>query len=279
LIGTHHCLTLVYSKEENAIVERMNKEINRHLRALTYDNTTLENYPQSLPFVQRIINSNYSDRLKISASQLLFGNVLNLDRGIFLPEAERLVAETKPLSRHMSKMLKMQDSLLKASAKELLRTDLLHVSAKQLQTPTEYPIDSYVLVHYRSGHLPSRLHTSWRGPMRVVAVNNSRYTLYDLVKNIEKDYHVSDMKPFRYDPSVVNPLDVARRDHMEFFVESILDHRGTQSRSTAEFLVKWQDYPNSANSWEPYSSLRDVVVLHDYLKLKKLHRLLNKQHR
>ena len=35
----------------------------------------------------------------------------------------------------------------------------------------------------------------------------------------------------------------------------------------------------SANSWEPYSSLRDVVVLHDYLKLKKLHRLLNKQHR
>ena len=62
----------------------MNKEINRHLRALAYDNTSLENYAQSLPFVQRILNSNHSDRLKISASQLLFGNVLNLDRGIFL---------------------------------------------------------------------------------------------------------------------------------------------------------------------------------------------------
>ena len=134
-------------------------------------------------------------------------------------------------------------------------------------------------MHYRSGNPPSRLHTSWRGPMRVVAVNNSRYTLYDLVKNIEGDYHVSDIKPFRYDSSVVNPLDVARRDHMEFFAESILDHRGTQSRSTSEFLVKWQDYPNSANSWEPYSSLRDVVVLHNYLKLKKLNRLLNKQYR
>ena len=84
--------------------------------------------------MQRIINSDHSDRLKISASQLLFGNVLNLDRGIFLPVAERIVSD-KPLSTHMSKMLKMQDSLLKASAKELLRTDLLHVSAKQLQTP------------------------------------------------------------------------------------------------------------------------------------------------
>ena len=114
---------------------------------------------------------------------------------------------------------------------------------------------------------------------KATAVNNSRYTLYDLVKNIEKDHHVSDMKPFRYDPSVVNPLDVARRDQMEFFVVSILDHRGTESRSTSEFLVRWQDYPNSANSWEPYSSLHDVVVLHDYLKLKKMNRLLNKQHR
>ena len=72
LIGTQHCLTLAYSKEENAIVERMNKEVNRHLRALTFDNVTLEDYKTSLPFVQRILNSNHSDRLKISSSQLRF---------------------------------------------------------------------------------------------------------------------------------------------------------------------------------------------------------------
>ena len=93
-------------------------------------------------------------------------------------------------------MLKMQDSLLKASAKELLRTDLLHVSAKKLQTPKVYPINSYVPVHYRSGSPPTRLHTSWRGPMRVISGSNSRYTLYDLVSNKEKDYHVSDLKEF-----------------------------------------------------------------------------------
>ena len=37
-VGIEQCLTLAYSKEENAIVERFNKEINRHLRALTFDN-------------------------------------------------------------------------------------------------------------------------------------------------------------------------------------------------------------------------------------------------
>jgi hypothetical protein len=97
-----------------------------YLRALTFHNVTLDDYSTSLPFVQRILNSNHSDRLKISAAELLFGNVLKLDRGIFLPPSERLAIEGKHLSKHMSDFLKMQDSLLKASAKELLRTDLLH---------------------------------------------------------------------------------------------------------------------------------------------------------
>ena len=46
-------------------------------------------YKKSLPFVKRILNSNHSDRLKISASQMLFGNMLNLDKGIFTPISER----------------------------------------------------------------------------------------------------------------------------------------------------------------------------------------------
>jgi transposase InsO family protein len=73
LVGVQHCLTLAYSKKEN-YVERMNKEINRHLRALTYDNLSLDNYKDSLPFVQRILNSNHSDRLKISAADLLWSS-------------------------------------------------------------------------------------------------------------------------------------------------------------------------------------------------------------
>ena len=90
------------------------------------------------------------------------------------------------------------------------------------QNPTEFPINSYVLVHYRSGSPPTRLHTAWRGPMRVVSGSYSRYILYDLITTREKEYHVSNMKQFLYDPLLVDPVDVARRDRMEFFVESIV---------------------------------------------------------
>jgi Chromo (CHRromatin Organisation MOdifier) domain len=262
LAGTQHCLTLAYSEEENAIVERMNKEVNRHPQALTFDNVTLADYSTSLPLVQRILNLSHSDRLKISAAELLFGNVLKLDRGTFLPPSERLAIESKPLPKYMSDFLKMQDSLLKSSAKELLRTDLLHQTQCQIAQLVEYPPNSYVLVHYRDGSPPSCLHTHWRCPIKVVSGENSRYTLYDLITQKSSIYHVSTMKPFPYDPAITNPLDVARRDHMEYFVKEIRSHRGSHQRSKIEFLVSWLNYPECENSWESYANLRDVDKLH-----------------
>ena len=110
-------------------MKRYNEEINRHLRTLTSENFSSTDYKKSLPFVQRILNSNYSDRLKISASQMIFGNMLHLDKEIFTPQSERLSA-SKPLSKYTSDLLVVQDNLLKASAEELLRTDLLHMTTK-----------------------------------------------------------------------------------------------------------------------------------------------------
>ena len=57
---------------------------------------------------------------------MLFGNMLNLDKGIFTPISER-----SSLSRYMSDLLAILDNLLKASAEELLRTDLLHMTTKE----------------------------------------------------------------------------------------------------------------------------------------------------
>jgi hypothetical protein len=182
---------------------------------------------------------------------------------------------SKPLSKHMSDMLAMQDSLLKASAKELLRTDLLHLSSMEQAKHTEYEPNSYVLVHYRTGAPPTRLHTFWRGPMQVVSGKDSRYLLKDLISHKEKEYHVSDMKPFIFDPSKTNPIDIARRDHLEFFVDKVFGHRGdVKSKRDLEFHVKWLDYDESHDSWEPYSALRDTSQLHEYLRLHKLEKLI-----
>ena len=98
---------------------------------------------------------------------MLFGNTLNLDKGIFLPQSEHSLA-SKSLSQYMSDLLAIQDKLLKESAEELLRTDLLHMTTKEQNIHEEYSPDSYVLVQYCTGLPPTRLHTNWKGPMRVI---------------------------------------------------------------------------------------------------------------
>ena len=216
---------MVYSSQENAIVERCNKEINRHLRALIFEKNSLDDYKESLPFVQRILNSNLSDRTRISSADLLFGKMINLDFGLFVTPEERKVLISLPLHEYMSKLLAIQDSLIAAAKTQLLNTDEMHISSHTAEQ-YQFPIDSFVLVRYRKQTPPSRLHSLWRGPLRVLNTKNSQYTLLDLITQKKRVYHISDMKPFRFDPTQTDPQDVARHDYLEFFVEQILEHRG-----------------------------------------------------
>ena len=87
--------------------------------------------------------------------------------------------------------------------------------------------------------------------MRVIKGLNSRYTLLDLITGIEKNYHVSDMKPFVFDSALVDPLDIVRRDQMEFFIEKISDHREKLSqRKSFQFFFSWMGYDQSYDFWK-----------------------------
>ena len=82
-----------------------------------------------------------------------------------------------------------------------------------------------------------------KGPTKVIRGCNSRNTLLDLITDKETDFHVSDMKPFVFDSAAVDPLNVARRDYMKYFVDKILQHRGNPKRSSnMKFEVGWLDY-------------------------------------
>ena len=273
LVGSDHCLTLAYSKEENSIVERANKEINRHIRAYTFDTNNAKDYKLAIPLVMRILNTAFSDRTKLSASNLLFGNALDLNRGIFLPNPVRDDVNI-PLSQSASLMLKIQKDLMDKSRFLVKQQDLKHLASYDTKR-TEFPLDSYVLVRWREGQPPSRLHCRWKGPMRVVSFTKSEYILLDLITNKEKSYHISDIKEFLCDLRRVNPVDIARKDYSEFFISKILNHRGNTKRvSSLEFLVEWVGYDESENSWEPWKNLREVSQLHDYLTQTGLQKLI-----
>jgi hypothetical protein len=86
------------------------------------------------------------------------------------------------------------------------------------------------------------------------------------------------MKPFRFDPLVTNPIDIARKDYLEFFIEEILDMKGDGKRvSTFSFLVKWLGYDDIQNSWEPWKNVRDTDKVHEYLRANNMANFIPKK--
>ena len=213
LVGTEHCLTLAYSKEENALVERANKEVNRHLRAFTFDASTVDNWRFALPMVQRIMNSTYSDRTKLSSANILFGGAINLDRGIIVP-APDTIEGAQPLSDYMKSLLESQNRIIAIARNNILFADNAHIGNYHAAR-TDYAPDSYVLIKYREGAAPSRLHCPWKGPLRVVSGSGSKFILLDLINNKEKEYHVTDIKPFFFNPITTDPVEITRKDYLE----------------------------------------------------------------
>ena len=88
------------------------------------------------------------------------------------------------------------------------------------------------------------------------------------------------MKPFIFNTDLVDPVDVARRDYMEFFIENVISYRGNLKRKTElEFQVMWLGYDETHNSWEPYANLRDSDQLHVFLRQNNLLRLIPRKFR
>jgi hypothetical protein len=135
-----------HSKEENAIVERANKEVMRHLRAWVFDKRIKTLWSRFLPFVMRIINTKRHNTTKVTPVELMYGTLTPLiERSIFDDWSPSQV-ERLNLSDWMKKMLKAQQILLKIAADNQILHDNLHLTKKSANGPvTEYPVTASYL--------------------------------------------------------------------------------------------------------------------------------------
>ena len=87
LWGVRHVKTTPYSHEENGIVERVNKEVMRHLRNILFNVKVLEKWDEYLPHAERIINSTKHSETGHPPAELLFGKAVDLNRHVtYVPE-------------------------------------------------------------------------------------------------------------------------------------------------------------------------------------------------
>jgi hypothetical protein len=131
------------------------------------------------------MNSSYNRRTEIAPFQILFGNSVDLGRGILTP-FEEILPEPIPLTKTSSDLLSLQSHYIKIARDILISSDLEHNSNNSAQH-TEFEPETYVLVKNRS-EPDTRLHTFWRGPTKVIKSHQGQYTLLDLVTLKEKEY-------------------------------------------------------------------------------------------
>lgn len=256
-----------YSHEENAMVERANKEVMRHVRNIVFDKKTVDDWRFNLPQVQRIMNASVNQSIGCAPADILYGGAITLDRGILVaPRTETPL--NVPLSTWLANRLSMQTKIIAKAQEVQRRAQNMHESLIPPRL-TSFPVGSYVLVDYPDNALrrgpPSKFLPFRQGPMLVEERVGTKYTLRNLNTKKLKDFHVSLLREFIYDPEYTDPEAVAMTDAHLFEVESILSHKGNIKRKTGlTFKVKFVG--DDVIYEEPWSNLRRNTVLHAYLR-------------
>jgi hypothetical protein len=281
LIDTNHTTILPYSHEENSIVERANKEVMRHIRAIIYDRQLKNKWSSILPLVQRIMNASKNATTGISPARIIYGNNIDLDRSLF---KEHATVKEQDISDYMLDLIDSQSRIIAIAQESQRLANEKHIRKNTKDMETTFPIGSYVL----EGHLdkthfdrPDKLASLYKGPFRIVSNDaNQRYTLQSLLDMSLHVVHAKHLQPFEYDPAFVNPVDIARHANGEFVIDKIIDIRGNRNkwkrylRTDLELLVRWSGYDESNDSWEPYKEIRKTEKFIDFCNQNELKYLI-----
>jgi hypothetical protein len=279
LLASTNEFTTAYSSEENGIVERANKEVLRHLRALVFKTRVKDQWSfKDLPIIQRIFNTQEKSSTGVSPADLVLTNAIHMQTNLYSPtDSAKAIETSTPISEVLDKMTAQQSILLKAAQKTQSTLDSHHI-AQHAPNYTDYPINSYILYIVPIG--PSdKLELKHRGPYQVVNKLDSIYTIQDLVDGKFITTHINNLREFHYDLGRTNPIDIAVQNRGEFSIDSILEHRGDrQRRSTMKFKVRWLVYGPEHDSWEPYKNLANTEQLILYLVRNRTRSLIPKGH-
>ena len=267
-LGSDHLLAQAYSKEQNALVERVNREVIAHLKAIIFDKRVQTKWSKYVPIVQRYLNTRVHSSTGCTPAEIVFPSGAEIDKSL-LVSGNGVVA-----SAYIKDMHEAQGRIIAIAESKLRARDEKHMLSREGVEPTFEP-GTYVLVEHRHNSLrrgpKSKLLPFLKGPMLVErkCASPGMYTLRDLITTRSVDYHVSRLHAFRYDERTLLPIQVATTDSFdEFVVEKVVDMRGNARgrKDKISFRLRWAGYTEADDTWEEWKNCykSDAVQLFLY---------------
>ena len=275
MTGTEHLLTIAYSKQENSIVERSNKEVNRWVRDILYDRRLMNTeWLYYLPFVQRIHNATTVKPIGASPADLVYGDRVRLNRNFVFPTTP-MENKDETIRKWSSDRQKFQEQAI-IIAQEITAKHEAEVAEYNKRegkpTSTKFQVGELVLLAQPPSKgdkkRKNKLDALYTGPYEVVQNEDNQYLIKDLITNVPQNVGVWRLKPYQQEEGMIPKEGVANHDHKkEFFVEKVLSHTGSFKRmKSLRFLIKWEDFDDKFNTEEPWSNVYKSTTLQDYLR-------------
>ena len=261
ILGIKLALSTAYHPQTDGQTERMNQEIEKHLRA--YVNFHQNDWVTWLPSCQFAMNNTVKSSTGTTPFKLNFGQH---------PNPGSAPAQTSSEMPALDDFVKGLNHAQEAARKALEKTAeaMKRFADKKRGPTTEYIVGQMVMLTSAnlSTERPSRkLADKWQGPFEVlekIGTHNYRLQLPDQWK-IHPVFHVDKLRPYNQDPKEPNhprpPPDLIEQE-AEYEVEKILDSK--YRRNILHYLVKWVGYPNSEASWlraDNTEHMKDIVDL------------------
>lgn len=276
-LDTMRVLSSAYHPETDGQTERQNQTLEQYLRC--YCCLEQDDWTVWLPVAEFA----YNDSLHATIGTTPFGAYHGADPrapdwpGMPLGKGE------SPLAAGMAaKMLALQSECRrKIQAANAYQKQYADKKRKHI----DLRVGDKVLIsnrHMRSTRPKKKFDWKYIGPGTIMArigPNAYRVDAPEL-KGIHPVFHVSLLEPFTPRGAIKSqsklPVDTLRTFGDDvYYVEKILDRR-TSSVGTWEYLVKWEGYPETENSWEPGPNI-SANALNEFWKRKGICNKRNKK--
>jgi transposase InsO family protein len=285
VLGVNEHATTAYHPQSHGIVERINREINRHLRCLTFDFANERLWDKMLPIVMYLINHSFHSAIGTSPYAMLHGEDKSISQSILgkllhgvnpesmyarIPNSLLLLDDEKP-GDYVAKLQAAIQTIHRQAAKvqdTVVRKRLDRYNATE---PTEFDVGELVLLVPAVKR--SKLAPIYDGPFKIIeklsAVTFVVQAIIDPAR--VEQVHMERVRKLLLPEDVTQEelLNLQAKDFGESVIQEILGFEPNdlidvrQNKDALRFRVKWLD---GDVTMEPYENVRESAVLGRFLE-------------